>query len=148
MEGSSRAFWKLKSVHDLSRWEWESLCDNCGKCCVHRLEDEDTGAVFFTNVVCRYLDQQTCRCAEYERRADLVSDCLVLTPDNLADNAAWMPETCAYRLLAERKELPQWHPLVSGRDESVWQAGQRVCGRVISEAEVDDDLAHHLVEWW
>ncbi len=147
MEVSSRPFWKRKPACDLSRGEWESLCDNCGKCCLHRLENEDTGEVFFTNVVCRYLDQETCRCAEYERRAALVSGCLVLTSENLAENAAQMPISCAYRLLTEGKGLPQWHPLVSGRDETVDQAGQRVCGRVVSEAEVDDDLAHHLVDW-
>lgn len=147
MKDPSVSFWKRKSAQDLSRPEWESLCDSCGKCCVHQLEDEDTGEVFFTNVACRYLDQHTCRCSDYQRRAKRVSGCFVLTPDNLAENARWMPATCAYRLLAEDKELPAWHPLISGCDESVSRSGQRVCGRVISEDETDDDLRHHLVEW-
>ena len=147
MQEPSAPFWKRKRPVDLSRQEWESLCDRCGKCCVHRLEDEDTGEVFFTNVVCRFLDQPSCRCSEYDRRTDLVAGCFVLTPESLAENAHWMPETCAYRLLAEGRELPDWHPLVSGSDESVWRSGQRVCGRVVSEAEVDDDLTYHLMEW-
>ena len=140
-------FWMSKSARDLSRLEWECLCDHCGKCCVHRMADEDTGETYFTNVACRYLNQDTCRCSEYERRADLVSQCVVLTPENLAENTPWLPVSCAYRRLAEGKQLPAWHPLVSGLDESVWTSGQCVCGRVISELEVDDDLAHHVVEW-
>ncbi len=148
MEDSSVPFWKRTSARDLTRQEWESLCDHCGKCCVHRLEDESTGVVHFTNVACRYLDQSTCRCSEYERRADLEAGCFVLSPENLAQNAPWMPTTCAYRLLVEGKELPGWHPLVSGSDATVCRSGQRVCGRVISELETDDALQHHLAEWW
>ena len=148
MHTSAVPFWSRKAVEEFTREEWESLCDHCGKCCVRRLEDEDTGELYFTNVACRHLDRDTCQCSEYEHRAALVTDCVPLAPDNLADTARWLSVTCAYRLLAEGKDLPAWHPLVSGCDETVRQSGQSVCGRVVSEDEIADELQHHLVEWW
>lgn len=134
-----------KRLEELSREEWESLCDGCGKCCLIKLEDTESGLLAYTNVACRYLDLDTCRCRAYPRRAALVSDCLVLTPETLA-RAAHLPSTCAYRLRAEGKALPAWHPLVSGRRESVARAGQSITGRAVSEDAVQD-LEHHLVDW-
>ena len=148
MTEPANRFWEGRSLHELSRQEWECLCDHCGKCCVHRLQDEDTGELFFTNVACRLLEQSACRCTEYARRAALVAECVVLTSQNLTENARWLPATCAYRLLAEGRQLPRWHPLVSGSDGTVWASGQSVCGRVISEIEADADLRRHLVPWW
>ncbi len=148
MGAPSVPFWSRKAVGEFTPEEWESLCDHCGKCCVHRLEDRDTGELFFTNVACRYLDQDTCRCSEYERRAELVGHCVALAPNNLAETARWLSASCAYRRLAEGKGLPAWHPLISGREETVRQSGQSVCGRVVSEDEIADELQHHLVEWW
>ena len=147
MDAPSIPFWSRKAVYEFTREEWESVCDHCGKCCVHRLEDQDTGELFVTNVSCRYLDRDACRCSEYERRAELVDCCVPLAPNNLMEIARWLSTTCAYRLLAEGKDLPAWHPLVSGRDETVRQFGHSVCGRVVSEDEIADELQHHLVEW-
>jgi uncharacterized cysteine cluster protein YcgN (CxxCxxCC family) len=132
-------------MESLSREEWEALCDGCAKCCLHRLEDEDTREIHFTNVACQLLDQETCRCGNYAERSVLVPDCITLTPRILED-PYWLPSTCAYRLLAEGKELPWWHPLVSGDPETVFQSGNSVSGRVICETEADN-LEHHLIEW-
>jgi uncharacterized cysteine cluster protein YcgN (CxxCxxCC family) len=127
--------------------EWESLCDGCGKCCLLKLEDEDTGEIEHTDVACRLLDLGTCRCRDYPRRKSLVPDCVILTPRNVQE-LRWMPSTCAYRLLAEGKDLPDWHPLVSGEEASVHRAGVSVLNRVVSESEVDDaDLEDHIVTW-
>ena len=138
-------FWEHKNMESLSRAEWEALCDGCAKCCLHRLEDEDTREIHFTNVACQLLDQETCRCGNYAERSVLVPDCITLTPKILED-PYWLPSTCAYRLLAEGKELPWWHPLVSGDPDTVFQSGNSVSGRVICEKEADN-LEHHLIEW-
>ncbi len=138
-------FWKHSPLDSLSREQWESLCDSCGKCCLHRLEDEDTREIVFTNVACRFLDQERCRCSDYANRSVIVPDCVTITPEVLKD-PYWLPSTCAYRLLAEGKDLPEWHPLVSGEPESVARSGNSVCGRVICETEADD-LEHHLIHW-
>ncbi|MEY8842794.1 YcgN family cysteine cluster protein, partial [Cribrihabitans sp. XS_ASV171] len=103
-------FWEKKPLKKLSRREWEALCDGCGKCCLNKLEDEETGEVALTRVACRLLDDGSCRCAHYENRHTFVPDCIVLTPDNLDSHAYWMPRTCAYRLLWEGRELYDWHP--------------------------------------
>ena len=145
MPNLSPEFWKHKSIEDLSRDEWEALCDGCGKCCLHRLEDEGTRDIQFTNVACHLLDPETGRCRDYPNRASQVPDCIQLTPEILAD-PYWLPRSCAYRLLAEGKPLPEWHPLISGDPESVADSGNSVQGRVICEREADD-LEHHLVEW-
>jgi uncharacterized cysteine cluster protein YcgN (CxxCxxCC family) len=123
--------------------EWEALCDGCGRCCLHKLEDEDTGEVVYTNVACRLFDDAVCRCTRYEERKRLVPDCVVLRPDNLAD-LPWMPDTCAYRLLFEGRDLMWWHPLVSGDPETVREAGISMAGRTISERDAGD-LEDHVI---
>lgn len=125
--------------------EWESLCDGCGKCCLHKLEDEDTGEVFVCNVACRLLDLESCQCRDYSNRKQLVPDCTVLTRDKIKE-FHWLPITCAYRLLAEGKSLADWHPLISGSTSSVHEAGISVCGRVTGEGDADD-LQLHITDW-
>ena len=138
-------FWKLKSLADMSKAEWESLCDGCGRCCLNKLEDADTGRIYHTDVVCRLLDEQTCRCASYEERKRYVPECQILTAQNLK-RYPWLPSTCAYRLLSEGKDLRWWHPLVSGDPETVHEARISVRGRVVSERDTDD-LENHVVSW-
>ncbi len=145
MPQSSPNFWKNKPLAALSPDEWESLCDGCAKCCLHRIEDEDSKEVFTTNIVCRYLDQDVCRCDDYANRSINVPDCVSVTPELLED-PYWLPSTCAYRILAEGKDLPQWHPLVSGSTETVVSSGNSIRGRVVCETEADDP-EHHLVQW-
>ncbi len=125
--------------------EWESLCDGCGKCCLHKLQFEDTGELCYTNVACRLLDLDTCRCSKYQQRERFVPDCVRLEPGNIAE-LTWMPSTCAYRLLAEGKDLPHWHPLVTGDPNSVHDAGISVLGRVVPEKRAWT-LEHHIVDW-
>jgi len=127
--------------------EWEALCDGCGRCCLLKLEDADTAEVAFTRVGCRLLDPDTCRCGNYPLRKQLVPDCVVLTPANIAEIAYWMPETCAYRLLWQGQPLADWHPLVSGDPDSVHRAGISLRGRIVPEYEIDeDDLEDHLLD--
>lgn len=142
---TQKQFWTEKPIEQFSPEEWESLCDHCAKCCLHKIEDIDSREIYFTNVCCRYLDQDNCQCTEYARRSTLVPDCITLTTKDLAD-PYWLPDTCAYRLVAENKALPDWHPLVSGDPNSVTAAGQQVGNRVISETEADD-LEQHLITW-
>ena len=137
-------FWKAKPLETLSRAEWESLCDGCGRCCLHKLEDEDSGDIVQTNVACRLLDLNTCHCTRYPERKRLVPDCVVLTPENVSQ-LPWMPATCAYRLVAEGKDLPWWHPLVSGEPETVDIAGISVKTFAISE-RVAGDLEDHVID--
>jgi len=139
-------FWEHKSLSEMTRSEWEQLCDGCAKCCLHKIEDEDTGIIYSTNVVCQYLDLQKCQCSDYSHRSVLVPECVTLSPDNLQE-VYYMPSTCSYRLLAEGKPLPQWHPLVTGQKDSVPDSGHSVCGKVVSELEVED-LMHHLTGEW
>jgi uncharacterized protein len=141
-------FWRRKALAEMTPEEWESLCDGCGRCCLNKLEDEDTGRVYFTDVGCRLLDGQTCRCRDYEHRMDKVADCLQLNPENVAD-LSWLPPTCGYRLIAQGRDLYWWHPLVSGDPESVHIAGVSVRGRVSAfEQDVpDEQLEDYLVDW-
>jgi uncharacterized cysteine cluster protein YcgN (CxxCxxCC family) len=141
---SAGRFWEEKSLDRMSRAEWESLCDGCGKCCVHKLEDEETGELHPTNVACRLLDRRTGRCSDYRRRRVYVPECVRLTPAKL-DELDGLPSTCAYRLLANGEPLPEWHPLITGDPESVHRAGQSVRGWTVSEDDAGD-LEHHLVE--
>ncbi len=138
-------FWRLKSLAEMSRAEWESLCDGCGRCCLHKLRDDETDEISFTNVACRLLDLETARCSDYGHRRRRVPDCVQLTPAKLK-KVDWLPPTCAYRLLDEGKDLFSWHPLVSGRAESVFEAGISVAGRALGERDAGP-LEHHIVEW-
>ncbi|MEE8387722.1 MAG: YcgN family cysteine cluster protein [Acidiferrobacterales bacterium] len=141
------AFWESKSLHDMDEAEWESLCDGCGRCCLTKLEDNDTGEVFFTNVACKLLDTDTCRCGDYTNRKQRVPACFVLDAESLSDYS-YLPPTCAYRLLSTGKSLPHWHPLITGTPDSVHQAGISVRGKVVSERYVDDsELQDRIVSW-
>jgi uncharacterized cysteine cluster protein YcgN (CxxCxxCC family) len=136
-------FWE-KPIKSLDREEWEALCDGCGKCCLHKLEDDETGALHPTNVACRLLDRASCRCSNYKFRRVFVPDCVRLDGASLG-KIGWLPSTCAYRLRAEDKPLEAWHYLISGDRESVHEAGMSVRGWTISEDEAGD-LEHHLVD--
>ncbi len=140
-------FWERVPLAEMTRAEWEALCDNCGRCCLLKLQDEDSDQVDYTDVACRLLDLGTCRCSDYANRRRRVPDCVKLTPGNL-ESLTWMPSTCAYRLLYEGQPLAWWHPLLSGDPETVVEAGISVRGRVVSEREVDDaELEDRIVEW-
>ena len=131
----------------MSQSEWESLCDGCGKCCCIRLEDEDTGQVYITDVACKLFNPSTCRCGDYANRSKLVPDCVTLSPVNVKQ-LHWMPETCAYRLVAEGKDLPEYHHLVSGSRESIHEAGMSVQNDVTSEELVtEDEIPTRIVIW-
>lgn len=140
------AFWRRKSLNELTREQWESLCDGCGRCCLHKLEDEDSGELYFTNLACHLLDPHSCRCGNYGQRFQLVPDCISLRAEDIR-RFAWLPSTCAYRLLAEGHDLPDWHPLVSGDPESVHRAGISARGRTVCETQAADDIEEHIVEW-
>ena len=131
-------FWKTKSLESMSEAEWESLCDGCGKCCLSKLEDADTGQIYWTKVGCRLLDEGTCRCADYENRSAKVADCVRLTPANVR-TIKWLPRTCGYRLVADGDDLPWWHPLISGDPQTVHIAGVSAQGRLeASDADLSE----------
>lgn len=142
---SQEPFWRTKSLEEMTAEEWESLCDRCARCCLVKLEDEDTGAVDYTNIACRLLDHGKCECTRYPQRLSLVPDCVSLTPETVR-GTTWLPSTCAYRLLAEGRELPWWHPLVSGDPETVHMAGISVRGRIVAEDRAGDP-EDHIVDW-
>lgn len=137
-------FWEDRPLEALDRAQWEALCDGCGKCCVHKLEDEETGDLHPTNVACKLLDRHNGRCTDYRHRRAYVPDCVRLTP-RLARTLDWLPETCAYRLRAHGQPLPGWHPLVSGDPESVHRAGMSTRGWTVSETDVVD-LEDHILD--
>jgi len=140
-------FWQEKSIFDMSTQEWESLCDGCARCCLHKLEDDESEEVYYTSVVCRYLNEGKCACTRYEERTKLVPDCIQLTPIGALDYE-WLPTTCAYRLVAEGKDLEWWHPLVSGSSETVHEAGISVKGKCTSELYVHPDaMEDHIITW-
>jgi len=141
----SLPFWKSKRLDEMTDAEWESLCDGCGRCCLHKLRDEDTDIVIYTNVACRLLDTQTCACSDYPHRQRKVPDCVQLTPAALPD-IDWLPPTCGYRRVQEGRGLAWWHPLVSGRPETVHEAGISAQHRVIGEREAGP-LEQHVVDW-
>jgi uncharacterized cysteine cluster protein YcgN (CxxCxxCC family) len=142
-------FWKTKTLEEMTPTEWESLCDGCGKCCLSKLEDEDTGEIYWTTVACRLFDSGTCRCTDYANRLKKVADCVGLTPENVR-TISWLPSTCAYRLVAEGRDLYWWHRLVSGSAETVHQAGMSVRGRVTaceSDLAEPEDYFDHMLEF-
>ncbi|WP_425071744.1 YcgN family cysteine cluster protein [Sagittula sp. S175] len=140
-------FWETKRLTDLSKDEWEALCDGCGKCCMNKLEDEESGEVVLTRVACRLFDDATCRCAQYDIRHQFVPECIVMSPANIPANLYWMPETCAYKLLWNGNPLPAWHPLLTGDPDSVHAAGVSMQGVTLPEFEVDeDDWEDHIIE--
>jgi uncharacterized cysteine cluster protein YcgN (CxxCxxCC family) len=140
-------WWNAVPLGGLSREQWESLCDGCARCCLHKLEDEDSGELFYTRVRCRYLDESSCRCSDYEHRSQLVPECIALTPDNTGE-LDWLPATCAYRLRSHGQPLPEWHPLVSGDPDSVHRAGISVRGRAVSDEYVHPDgYDEHIITW-
>ena len=141
-------FWETKSLSEMSESEWESLCDGCGRCCLVKLEEDGPGTIHHTDVICKLFDHDTCKCKDYANRDVHVPDCVRLTPDNISE-LAWMPPTCAYRLISEGKGLKPWHPLVSGRQESVVEARISVKGR-IGGVETDfavEDLVKRIRIW-
>jgi uncharacterized protein len=141
-------FWRSKTLAEMTQAEWESICDGCGRCCLNKLEDEDTGRVYYTDVGCRLLDGATCQCKDYRNRSKRVPDCIRLTPDNVRD-IKWLPPTCGYRLLSRGQDLYWWHPLVSGDPDTVHAAGISVRGRVgASEEDVAiEDYEDRIVTW-
>ena len=140
-------FWKHYDLTDLNKAEWEALCDGCGKCCLLKLEDEDTQEICYTNVACRLFDDTTCTCTNYALRRQLVAGCVVLTPENIERNAYWMPQTCAYRLKFQGQDLPDWHPLLAGTKKAMHDNGHSMLNRTLAEFDVDeDDLEDHVIE--
>lgn len=142
---SEKPFWETIPLAEMTDEQWESLCDGCAKCCLLKLEDEETGEIAYTNVACRQLDLKTCRCKNYPRRSVLVPDCVTMTPENIP-NLSWMPKSCAYRRLSEGKNLPDWHPLITRDPNSVHLAKCSAKGRTISE-RIAGDLEDHIVDW-
>ena len=147
MSSDTQTFWETKALGDMSREEWESLCDGCGRCCLHKLEDIDTRLYFYTDVACRLLNRETCQCGKYAERRSLVKDCVMITSDN-SEQFDWLPLSCAYRRLFEGKPLEWWHPLVSGTPDSVHEAGISVRKRTVSEEAVSqEELEDHIISW-
>lgn len=145
--GLRHRYWETVPMDRMNRSEWEALCDGCGKCCLNKLEDEETGEVALTRLACRLLDDESCLCSQYPIRHQFVPECIVLTPKTLRDNLYWLPQTCAYRLVVEGRPLYPWHPLLSGDPETVHAAGVSVRGLTIPEFEVDeDDWEDHIIE--
>ncbi len=144
---AQEVFWRSKSLAQMSPREWESLCDGCALCCLHKVEDEDTQEVFYTTVVCHLLDFDSCRCTRYEDRCTLVPDCIKLTPKDV-DAFHWLPPSCSYRLIAEGKPLPDWHPLISGDRSSVIEAGASVLSFYeVKDNEIsEDELIDYVIE--
>ena len=152
MSGPDRAnlrprYWETVAPARMTAPEWEALCDGCGKCCLNKLEDEETGEVALTRVACRLLDDSTCLCSQYPIRHQFVPECIVLSPANMEQNLYWMPETCAYKQIWTGQALPDWHPLLTHDPDSVHRAGVSMRGRTVPEFEVhEDDWEDHIIE--
>ncbi|MEO0341847.1 MAG: YcgN family cysteine cluster protein [Pseudomonadota bacterium] len=132
-------FWDTTPLDEMSKQQWESLCDGCGKCCLIKLEDIDTGELRYTNIACRLFDDTSCRCTNYPLRKQLVAGCVILTPENLESTVEWMPSTCAYKRLHEGDALPDWHPLLTGSPHSVHEAGISVQNTTVPEYDVSEN---------
>ena len=144
---SMKVFWLEKTLEEMSQHEWESLCDGCGKCCLHTLEDEDDGELAFTNIACRLLNTETCRCSNYTNRTKFVPECTTLSLQKV-DEFSWLPESCAYRLVAKGEPLPDWHHLNHGDSSRMHREGYSVKGKAVSEDYVDSDAyEEHIVRW-
>jgi hypothetical protein len=140
-------FWEEKSLEEMSGSEWESLCDGCARCCLLKIEEADSEEVHYTSVVCKYMDESTCQCNEYDNRNSLVPDCVWLTIDTV-ESYKWLPKTCAYRIKAEGRSLHSWHPLLSGRSDTVHEIGISVVGKCISEEHVhSNDVEDNIIHW-
>jgi len=140
-------FWETKQLSEMSSEEWESLCDGCAKCCLNKLEDEDTEEIFFTRVACDLVDLESCRCTKYTERTRLVPECIDLTQHDFSEYT-WLPATCAYKLLSDGQPLPPWHPLITGNKESIFEAGVAIRSFAIKESQINmDDLEEHIIEW-
>jgi uncharacterized cysteine cluster protein YcgN (CxxCxxCC family) len=147
VNNSSADYWNNTPLHELSHEQWEMLCDGCGKCCLHKLQDEDTNEVFYTRVACKLLDTKSGGCQDYDQRFSRVPDCMDVAK-MLPSEMAWLPNSCAYRLRADNKPLPQWHPLISGKQSSVHKETKSIRGRVVSEVDVDEaDLENYIIRW-
>lgn len=144
-QSGAEPFWRTKRLDQMTEAEWESLCDGCGRCCLHKIRDDETSELSFTNVACKLLDLGTCQCGNYHDRHHDVPDCVTLTTDALAE-IDWLPPSCTYRLVSEGRDLPAWHPLVTGDPDSTRKAGASVAGRAISEIGAGP-LEHHIVSW-
>lgn len=146
MDADETPFWKRKTLEEMTASEWESLCDGCGRCCLLKLEDEDTGAIHLTRLACSLLDHATCRCGDYPNRHTLMPDCVAIDPEKVR-TLPWLPETCGYRLVAEGRELFWWHPLVSDSPDTVHEAGISVRGWTRSEAKVkQSQLERYIIK--
>lgn len=148
MTQHTERYWETVPLEAMDQAQWEALCDGCGKCCMAKLIDEDTDNIVFTTVACRLFDADTCRCSDYHNRQQKVHDCVQLTPDNVHE-IEWLPQTCAYRLVAEGRPLYDWHPLISGNPRTVHQASVSMRGRVTAheqDMEQDTDYLNHLVD--
>lgn len=145
---SEEKFWEKLSLAQMNQQQWESLCDHCARCCLYKLEDEDSGDIHYTRVVCELLDMENCHCTNYENRKQLVPDCVKLTKRNV-QQLSWLPSTCAYRLLRDGKPLAPWHPLVSGDANSVHQAGVSVGRWAVKETKDTDmdELEANIIDW-
>lgn len=144
---TNQPWWKQKELTEFSNDEWESLCDHCAKCCLNKMEDEDDGTVYYTDIACNLLDGKTCRCSNYQERQILMPDCVRLTPQNL-ESLYWMPPSCAYRLVYEGKDLPSWHHLVSGSKETIHAEGESIIGKFVFSKDIDEDeWEDRIVDW-
>jgi uncharacterized cysteine cluster protein YcgN (CxxCxxCC family) len=143
---SAKPFWESKTLKQMSKPEWESLCDGCARCCLHKLEDEDTDEVYYTDVHCRYMDKNDCSCTVYQTRNEKVPECIWLTPEQ-AHSFHWLPDTCAYRLVAEGKPLYDWHPLISGDPETVHKSGISLQGKGIPDDKIPEEEWQSRIIW-
>ncbi|MFK4824444.1 YcgN family cysteine cluster protein [Paenochrobactrum sp. BZR 588] len=144
---TQQPFWQRKTLEEMNSEEWESLCDGCGQCCLHKLRDYDTDEIYFTTVGCTLLDNNTCQCSDYKNRKKIVPDCIFLTPE-IVNEVDWLPPTCAYLLISQGQDLEWWHPLVSGSSETVHEAGISMKGKITAydhEMKEDEDYIPHMV---